>query len=73
MGNTMPRSPDGSRSMELEQDRGLQFEKLKERQAHPHDALKVRWQSGINSKVRAMSVLVLGGGRSPISPASRSR
>ena len=51
MGNTMPRSPDGSRSMVLGQEGGLQFEKLKERQAHQHDALQVRWQSGIHTKV----------------------
>lgn len=50
MGSTMPRSPDGSRTMG--QDSGLQFERLKERQAHQPDALKVRWTSGINSKVR---------------------
>ena len=54
LGNTMPRSPEGSRSMA--QDSGLQFERLKERQAHQSDALKVRWTSGIDSKVRQAHV-----------------
>jgi len=48
LGTTMPHEND--------RQGALDFENVQERHAHEHDPLKVRWQSGLGTKVQATPV-----------------